>query len=149
MGQLKNRKSEIEAAKILEVIVFYSDKKDMKEYLKEIPFLLVADPKRIWYEEFGVETSAKSVLNPMVWPHAVKGFILNIGRLFSLLPKKDESMFGLPADFLIDENGVIRDLKYGTHAYDQWSVDELITKANLLSVEKMTIPHAPSMSSGT
>jgi hypothetical protein len=34
---------------------------------------------------------------------------------------------GLPADFLIAPSGRINAVKYGTDAYDQWSVDELVT----------------------
>jgi hypothetical protein len=34
--------------------------------------------------------------------------------------------FGLPADFLIEPSGRISAVKYGTDAYDQWSVDELL-----------------------
>jgi hypothetical protein len=36
---------------------------------------------------------------------------------------------GLPGDFLIAPSGQIKAAKYGTHAYDQWSVDELIALA--------------------
>ena len=36
---------------------------------------------------------------------------------------------GLPGDFLIAPSGLIIAVKYGTHAYDQWSVDELIALA--------------------
>jgi hypothetical protein len=36
---------------------------------------------------------------------------------------------GLPADFLIAPSGRINAVKYGTDAYDQWSVDELLTLA--------------------
>ncbi len=36
---------------------------------------------------------------------------------------------GLPGDFLIAPSGQIKAVKYGTHAYDQWSVDELIALA--------------------
>ena len=35
-------------------------------------------------------------------------------------------ILGLPADFLIASNGYIRAVHYGTHAYDQWTVDELL-----------------------
>jgi hypothetical protein len=37
--------------------------------------------------------------------------------------------FGLPGEFLIAPSGQIKAAKYGTHAYDQWTVDELITLA--------------------
>ena len=36
---------------------------------------------------------------------------------------------GLPADFLIAPSGRINAVKYGADAYDQWSVDELLTLA--------------------
>jgi hypothetical protein len=33
---------------------------------------------------------------------------------------------GLPADFLIASDGRVLACKYGAHAYDQWSVDEIL-----------------------
>jgi hypothetical protein len=33
---------------------------------------------------------------------------------------------GLPAEFLIAPDGRITALNYGRHAYDQWTVDELL-----------------------
>jgi len=36
---------------------------------------------------------------------------------------------GLPADFLVAQDGRILALKYGVHANDQWSVDELLSLA--------------------
>jgi hypothetical protein len=37
--------------------------------------------------------------------------------------------FGLPADFLIAPDGTVLACKYGVHAYDQWSGDDLLTLA--------------------
>ena len=42
---------------------------------------------------------------------------------------------GLPGDFLIAPSGQIKAVKYGTHAYDQWSVDELIAFAKGAAVQ--------------
>ncbi|HEX6392408.1 MAG TPA: hypothetical protein VFZ97_03140, partial [Acidimicrobiales bacterium] len=36
---------------------------------------------------------------------------------------------GLPAEFLIAPDGRITALHYGRHAYDQWTVDELLDHA--------------------
>ncbi|MGW7379091.1 hypothetical protein [Streptomyces sp. NPDC054794] len=44
---------------------------------------------------------------------------------------------GLPADFLIAPDGCVLAAKYGEHAYDQWSVDEL------LGLAATRTPHAP------
>jgi hypothetical protein len=37
---------------------------------------------------------------------------------------------GLPADFLIGPDGRVLAVKYGSHADDQWSVDELLDLAS-------------------
>jgi hypothetical protein len=37
---------------------------------------------------------------------------------------------GLPADLLITADGSVAAVKYGAHAYDQWSVDELLDLAS-------------------
>ena len=37
--------------------------------------------------------------------------------------------FGLPAEFLIAADGRVVASKYRTHAYDQWSADELLAEA--------------------
>jgi hypothetical protein len=37
---------------------------------------------------------------------------------------------GLPADLLITADGSVAAVKYGGHAYDQWSVDELLDLAS-------------------
>ena len=36
---------------------------------------------------------------------------------------------GLPAEFLMTADGLIKAVKYGRHAYDQWSVDEVLELA--------------------
>jgi len=42
---------------------------------------------------------------------------------------------GVPGDFLIAPSGQIKAAKYGAHAYDQWSVDELIALAKRAAVK--------------
>ena len=51
------------------------------------------------------------------------------------LPGQGESMLGLPADFLIAPDGRVLAAHYGSHADDQWSLDELLALART---------HAPS-----
>jgi hypothetical protein len=40
-----------------------------------------------------------------------------------------ENHLGMPADFLIGPDGAVVARKYGGHADDQWSVDELLRLA--------------------
>lgn len=120
------RHGELVAQGIQEVVVFYSSPDVLRAHLPETPFALVADPERLLYEEFGIETSTTSLAHPSSWLPAIRG-VLNSGPK---LPERGESVLGLPADFLIGSDGNVLALKYGVHAYDQWSLDEVVDLAN-------------------
>ena len=85
--------------------------------------MLVGDPKKALYKEFGVESSLGFISRKSLGA-AMRGMAHgHFGlRLWG-------GPFGLPGDFLIAPSGRIKAVKYGTHAYDQWSVDELIALA--------------------
>jgi hypothetical protein len=117
------RHDEIVRAGIVEIAVFHSPADDLRDH--SLPFALVADPKRALYREFGVEKSSRSVLDPRAWGAMFRGIVAFGVRL----PRRGESPFGLPADFLIAPTGAVIDYKYGSYADDQWSVDELLETA--------------------
>lgn len=119
------RNDELVALGIQEVAIFHSSKKAMLEHYAVAPFALIADPAKSLYAAFGVEASILSVLHPRSWLPAVKGLI----RHGVSLPARGESPLGLPADFLIGNDGRVLACKYGSHAYDQWTVDELLELA--------------------
>lgn len=118
-----SRYSEIADAGIQEVAIFHSSQESMARYHAEAPFALIADPTKVLYKDFGVETAFKSVFNPRTWPVAIRG-ILKYG---AGLPSRGESPLGLPADFLIDSTAKVVAVHYGKHAYDQWEVDEVLS----------------------
>jgi peroxiredoxin len=129
IAELRGRAREIEAAGIKEVIVFHSSVKSIRSYQKDVPFVLVGDPKKALYKEFGVETSL-GFMSLKALGAAVRG--MAHGH-FGLRPSGGP--LGLPGDFLIAPSGRIKAAKYGTHAYDQWSVDELIVLAKGAAVQ--------------
>ena len=123
IAELRRRAGEIEAAGVKEVIVFHSSAESIRSYQKDIPFLIVGDPTKILYKEFGVETSL-GFLSLKALGAAMRGMAHgHFGLRFPGGP------LGLPADFLIAPSGQIKAVKYGTDAYDQWSADELIALA--------------------
>jgi peroxiredoxin len=123
IAELRGRAREIEAAGIKEVIVFHSSAKSIGSYQKDVPFVLVGDPKKALYKEFGVKTSL-GFMSFKALGALMRGIAHgHFGLRFSGGP------LGLPGDFLIAPSGQIKAAKYGTHAYDQWSVDELIALA--------------------
>ena len=116
------RHEELISSGIREVVVFHSSKESLLKNRNDVSFDLIADPEKTLYKEFGVEKSVRSVLHPGAWLPALKG-VLSVR--FSL-PEWGESTLGLPADFLIGRDGQVIACKYGKHAYDHWTVDEVI-----------------------
>jgi peroxiredoxin len=128
------RNDELAAAGIKEVIVFHSTDEELRKYQAELPVAVIADPDKKLYAEFGVEKSPRAVLNPRAWPAVFRG----LGRHLGAVGKREEHLtpltpkngsFGLPGDFLIASDGRVIASKYGEHAYDQWTVDEVLELA--------------------
>lgn len=126
------RHAEIAAAGVHEVVLFHSTVEAMRPHQGELPFAAVADPELELYARFGVEFSLRSVLNPAAWTAPFKPYAWRVairegrdpgGRWFSI---RGDSMLGHPADFLIEPDGAVIAAKYGKHANDQWSVDDLL-----------------------
>jgi peroxiredoxin len=120
------RHDEIAAAGIREVAVFHSSTEELLAHHQAVPFAMVADPDKRLYREFGVESSARALLDPRAWWPALHG-VVRKRRPWRL--DLHGGPLGLPADFLIDPDGRVLARKYGTHAYDQWTVDELLALA--------------------
>ena len=87
--------------------------------------MLVGDPKKTLYKEFSVETA----LGFMSSLKALGAWTRGIAHGHFGLQSFSGGPLGLPGDFLIAPSGQIKAVKYGTHAFDQWSVDELIPLA--------------------
>lgn len=123
MRSITARHDEIAAAGVREVVVFHSSAEAMREYQSELQFTTIADPGKHLYREFGVESSPKALLSPRAMLSAARGMK---GHPMRAAAGRGEDHMGLPADFLIGPNGHVLAAKYGRHADDQWSVDELL-----------------------
>ena len=123
LRQIARRHAQIASAGIHEIAVFRSDAETMRPFQGDLPFDVVADPSRELYRKFGVEASLRSVANPRAWGALVRGML---AAHPSGAMTGEGGHLGLPADFLFDARGTVVACKYGTHANDQWSVDELL-----------------------
>lgn len=119
------RISEIEAAGIHEVVIFHSPKESLLPYQGKFPFDVIGDPEKKLYAQFGVGSSIFAILDIRAWPAIVRG---NTAKDKPTV-EPEGGVLGLPADFLINAEGKIVASHYGRHAYDQWSVDELLALA--------------------
>jgi alkyl-hydroperoxide reductase/thiol specific antioxidant family protein len=139
LRSIVNRRAEIEAAGVHEVVVFHSSADTLRPYTADLPLDVVPDPGRALYREFGVESSPRALLDPRAWPTIVRAVAQELRavrrRERPAPPARPEGgRLGLPADFLIAPDGRVLASKHGAHADDQWSVDELLALA--LSVER-------------
>lgn len=126
------RHAEITLAGVREVVVFHSSAAELREHVAGLPFAVVPDPQKRLYREFGVESAKRALLSPRAWlpilrAVACSSWALVRGRERPPTLNPAGGRFGLPADFLIAPDGSVLASKHGEHAYDQWSVDELLT----------------------
>jgi peroxiredoxin len=130
MHQVASRLGDITAAGVTEVVLFHSSAQRLRRYQADLPFAVVADPKRALYEEFGVQNSVRGVLNRDVALAVGRGMRqMRSARSLVASLGPTENHLSMPADFLIAPDGVVLARKYGEHADDQWSVDDLLELA--------------------
>ncbi|MFI6813500.1 peroxiredoxin-like family protein [Nonomuraea sp. NPDC050328] len=128
------RHADLTAAGLHEIAVFHSPAEDLLPHHEALPFDVVADPGKELYEAFGVGRSVRSVLHPRAWLAPVRpstyGVVMRgVFRGGRPYPRSGENVTGLPADFLLDPDGVLLAVRYGRHAADQWSVEDLLALA--------------------
>jgi len=118
------RQDEIANAGIREVVIFHSSDAELLPYQGRFPFDVIGDPGKALYRRYGVGSSISALLAPKAFAASLKGNLNKDKPKLKGLP--NGGILGLPADFLIASNGYVRAVHYGTHAYDQWTVDELL-----------------------
>ncbi|WP_211244090.1 peroxiredoxin-like family protein [Actinospica robiniae] len=132
LRSMTRRESEIKAAGVREVVFFHAPADELRRYVADIPFAVVGDPEKVAYREFGVEAAPRALLDPRVWPTIARAVGVGLWDVLRgrkpMLPSGTPhgGRVGLPADFLIAPDGTVLAVKYGAHAGDQWSVDELL-----------------------
>jgi peroxiredoxin len=144
LRSMTRRYDEVSRASIREVVVFHSSREELLPFTRDLPFAVIADPEKRLYRAFAVESSRRALLDPRAWipiSHAVFRSLLGIiGRQHPVPPiNPPGGRLGLPADFLIASDGHVLACKYGEHAYDQWSVDELLAVAEMADRGTRTI----------
>jgi AhpC/TSA family len=135
LHEIARRHDMIVAASIKEVVVFHTNREELLRYAGDPPFAVVADPDKRLYAEFGVESGSRALVDPRSWIPITRGVLRSLQSISQGKPippmNPQGGRFGLPADFLIARDGRMLASKYGSHAYDQWSVDELLALSRL------------------
>jgi peroxiredoxin len=125
------RHAELAAAGVREVVVFHSPADELAPHASGLPFPLIPDPDKRLYTELGVESSPRALLDPRAFLPIARAVVLGTFAMLAGRQKPPAALphggrLGLPGDFLIAADGRVLACKYGEHADDQWSVDEVL-----------------------
>lgn len=97
------------------VAVFSSPSEEVRRHVAKHPrpFRMISDPELAIYTRYGVEKSAMALLKAMLFklPRVIRGAMIG-------LPLKNAHPTLVPADFLLDEQGMICDIWYGRDTSD-------------------------------
>lgn len=129
LNQLIQQYDSFKAQNMELIAIFQSPKKSMTQYISSrhnVPFPVIADPKRTLYKKYEVEGSLCGLLKGMT---RFKDFGQAIIK--GLRPGKIEGDIGMiPADFLINENGIIDNAYYGTDIGDHIPIEKIMEWLN-------------------
>lgn len=122
------------AEKNMEMIFFFESKKELmlqSIFHKEVsPVPLIADPEKKWYNIYGIENS----LLKTSMSHLTSFIQTAIAAKRKSLPiypmKSGESFSTIPAEFLLDENQIIRKIHYAKNLNDRISIDAILDFAD-------------------
>lgn len=119
-----NNQQELNAAGIETILFMHSSKNKILSNFTEVKGLhIIADKQKAFYKKYETGFSWKKFFLLSTWrilfASLFRGF-------FPQFNKFEGGVTGVPADFLIDENGKIKELKYGKHFGDSWSVKDVL-----------------------
>ena len=120
------RHQEIVNAGVREVVVFHSSEAELLPYQGNFPFDVIGDPEKLLYRRYGVSSSISALLSPKAFIASLKGNLRKDKPELDMMSMPNGGILGLPADFPIAPDGIVRAVRYGTHAYDQWTAEEML-----------------------
>lgn len=125
--ELIERFQDFENQNIKIVCVFESSREDMLPFVGEQnpPFVLLADPQGKLYDLYNVETSMEKINNVMKNNLADERIKEAAANGFQLTKQEGANFFRLPADFLINENFIIKKSHYSNQIIDHLEFDEI------------------------
>ena len=113
----------------LEMIFFFESKKEIllrSMFHKEIsPIPLISDPDKVQYDAYGLEESGAKAGLSIATSFLTTSIRAKLKGLPNHLMASGESISTMPAEFLLDENGIIRELHYSQQLNDRLKMDLL------------------------
>jgi len=121
----------------LEIIAFFeSPEKNLQSHvgMQQPPFPLIADAEASIYELYGVESSKQKINATFTNKQKIASLTKQVESAgFQLIHEEGSNFDRIPAEFLIDEKGIIQTAHYNEFTYDHLSLDiiDKFTENNL------------------
>lgn len=112
----------------LEVIaVFESPLANMQTYVgaQNAPFALIADPEAALYDLYGIETSEEKVQATLADAGTKAHIAAAAAAGFKLTPEEGSNFHRIPAEFIIDANGIVKVAHYNRLITDHLDLAEI------------------------
>ena len=115
------------------MIFFFESSKEhllKSKYHKEMDAIpIIADTDKKWYDEYGVQTSFNKTLKS-VFSSSIKIVYRAIKEKIPFYPAPGKETFSrIPAEFLIDEQGIIKKLHYSNSLTDRMPIKAIVSFA--------------------
>lgn len=89
------------------------------------PIPLISDPEKIWYTTYGIENSAAKSAKSHLTSFIQTAIKAKLKGLPMHTMAAGESINTMPAEFSIDEKGIIRKIHYSKGLNDRMSIEEI------------------------
>ncbi|MGC4020802.1 MAG: redoxin domain-containing protein [Cyclobacteriaceae bacterium] len=120
--------------KNMEMIFFFESKKELmlqSIFHKEVsPVPLIADPEKKWYNIYGIENSLLKTSMSHLTSFIQTAISAKRKKLPIYAMASGESFSTIPAEFLLDENQIIRKIHYAKDLNDRLSIDTILDFAS-------------------
>lgn len=109
------------------IAIYESNNTTLNEYLSDtpVPFTVIGDPKLKLYKEYSVEKSFWKMAGS-AFKKQPKSAMRKGNKLFKKKYARDGNLTRLPADFVVDENGILKTVHYGTNIGDNIPITEIL-----------------------
>jgi len=122
-------------AKNMAMIFFFESASDIllrSTFHKNVsPIPLIADPDKLWYQTYGIENSAAKSLKSHLTKFIKTAIEAKKHKLPFHMMSGKESINTIPAEFLLDEDLIIRKIHYAEGLADRFSMEEIYAFAEV------------------
>ena len=117
---------------MITVSVFESMPKDIFPFtgMSKEPFYILADPMGLLYDLYAVENAEDSIRNMVASGLLTQAIKAAAQADFSWTPQEGSNFFRMPAEFLIDENFIVKKAHYTATITDHLPIEKILAWLN-------------------